>query len=159
MRNASESRESEFIWYSRVSDRCSWLDGPTKHTSQRIISGLDRCIKLLLYRIFRVHIVNSSIVPISSLFYCLFFHFPIVPYHVAYEGPKISQWFFYSPLPHGQIGEVCIRGNNVTKGYLNSEESNQQAFAGGWFHTGDQGKMDDEGYLSLVGRIKELINR
>lgn len=57
------------------------------------------------------------------------------------------------------IGEVCIRGENVTKGYQNNDKANQEAFAGGWFHTGDQGKLDEDGYLTLTGRIKELINR
>lgn len=57
------------------------------------------------------------------------------------------------------IGEVCIRGNNVTKGYHNNENANLEAFAGGWFHTGDQGSLDEEGYLTLTGRIKELVNR
>lgn len=58
-------------------------------------------------------------------------------------------------------GEVCIRGKNVTKGYIgaNSEKINEEAFAGGWFHTGDQGILDADGYLQLTGRIKELINR
>ena len=41
-------------------------------------------------------------------------------------------------LPQGKVGEVCIRGDNVTKGYLNRPEANEEAFAGGWFHTGDQ---------------------
>lgn len=57
-------------------------------------------------------------------------------------------------------GEVCIRGKNVTKGYIGvTDEVNIEAFAGGWFHTGDQGKLDSDGYLQLTGRIKELINR
>jgi acyl-CoA synthetase (AMP-forming)/AMP-acid ligase II len=57
-------------------------------------------------------------------------------------------------------GEVCIRGKNVTSGYIGvSDEVNKEAFAGGWFHTGDQGKLDEDGYLTLTGRIKELINR
>jgi len=57
-------------------------------------------------------------------------------------------------------GEVCIRGKNVTSGYIGvSDDVNKEAFAGGWFHTGDQGKLDEEGYLTLTGRIKELINR
>lgn len=62
-------------------------------------------------------------------------------------------------LPPGKIGEVCIQGPNVTKGYLNRPEANEEAFAGGWFHTGDQGYMDEERYVTLTGRIKELINR
>lgn len=56
-------------------------------------------------------------------------------------------------------GEVCIKGENVTKGYKNNEEANKSAFLFGWFHTGDIGYFDSDGYLHLVGRIKELINR
>ncbi|XP_057952306.1 probable CoA ligase CCL9 [Malania oleifera] len=56
-------------------------------------------------------------------------------------------------------GEVCIRGPNVTKGYKNNPEANKSAFQFGWFHTGDVGFLDSDGYLHLVGRIKELINR
>ncbi|XP_027159464.1 oxalate--CoA ligase [Coffea eugenioides] len=56
-------------------------------------------------------------------------------------------------------GEVCIRGPNVTKGYKNNPEANKSAFQFGWFHTGDLGYLDSDGYLHLVGRIKELINR
>mmetsp|Transcript_20492 Transcript_20492/g.44810 ORF Transcript_20492/g.44810 Transcript_20492/m.44810 type:complete len:550 (-) Transcript_20492:28-1677(-) len=62
-------------------------------------------------------------------------------------------------LPPGKVGEVCIRGPNVTKGYWNNPKANEEAYAGGWFHTGDQGWLDPEGYLTLTGRIKELINR
>nr|GMD02250.1 oxalate--CoA ligase-like [Ipomoea batatas] len=56
-------------------------------------------------------------------------------------------------------GEVCIRGPNVTKGYKNNPEANKSAFQFGWFHTGDLGYLDSNGYLHLVGRIKEMINR
>lgn len=56
-------------------------------------------------------------------------------------------------------GEVCIRGPNVTKGYKNNPEANKTAFTFGWFHTGDLGYLDSDGYLHLVGRIKELVNR
>ncbi|KAG6636819.1 probable CoA ligase CCL9 [Carya illinoinensis] len=61
--------------------------------------------------------------------------------------------------PEGVHGEVCIRGPNVTKGYKNNPEANKTAFSFGWFHTGDIGFFDSDGYLHLVGRIKELINR
>ncbi|KAL9412262.1 hypothetical protein AB3S75_045812 [Citrus x aurantiifolia] len=63
------------------------------------------------------------------------------------------------PQEGGAEGEVCIRGPNVTKGYKNNPEANKSAFLFGWFHTGDIGYFDSDGYLHLVGRIKELINR
>ncbi|HXN83036.1 MAG TPA: AMP-binding protein, partial [Myxococcales bacterium] len=62
-------------------------------------------------------------------------------------------------LPHGAVGEVVIRGPNVTSGYEANPEANAKAFTNGWFRTGDQGVIDDEGYLRLTGRLKELINR
>jgi len=62
-------------------------------------------------------------------------------------------------LGPGAIGEVVIRGANVTRGYQNNPEANATGFANGWFHTGDQGMLDQDGYLTLTGRIKEIINR
>lgn len=64
------------------------------------------------------------------------------------------------PLPSGARGEVCIKGPNVITGYENNPEANLTAFfEGGWFRTGDQGTLDEHGYLSLTGRLKEMINR
>lgn len=63
------------------------------------------------------------------------------------------------PLEPLQEGEVCVRGENVTPGYRNHPEANEAAFAGGWFHTGDLGYLDAEGYLFITGRIKDIINR
>jgi acyl-CoA synthetase (AMP-forming)/AMP-acid ligase II len=62
-------------------------------------------------------------------------------------------------LPQGSVGEVVIRGPNVTPGYASNPDANARAFTGGWFRTGDQGRIDDEGYLFLTGRLKEQINR
>ncbi len=62
-------------------------------------------------------------------------------------------------LPQGSVGEVVIRGPNVTAGYDNNPAANAGAFTGGWFRTGDQGRVDVEGYLFLTGRLKEQINR
>ncbi len=59
----------------------------------------------------------------------------------------------------GSEGEVVIRGPNVTHGYENNPEANAAAFANGWFRTGDQGVIDGAGYLTLTGRLKEIINR
>jgi acyl-CoA synthetase (AMP-forming)/AMP-acid ligase II len=63
------------------------------------------------------------------------------------------------PLSAGERGEVCIQGPNVIRGYENNPEANATAFWDGWFRTGDQGVLDANGYLSLTGRLKELINR
>ncbi|KAI5857180.1 hypothetical protein BZA05DRAFT_387487 [Tricharina praecox] len=63
-------------------------------------------------------------------------------------------------LPQGKEGEICIRGVNVTKGYINNPSANASSFTkSGYFRTGDQGKMDEDGYVIITGRIKELINR
>lgn len=62
-------------------------------------------------------------------------------------------------LAAGEIGEIVIRGANVTAGYENNEKANAEGFRNGWFRTGDQGSKDADGYLSLTGRLKEIINR
>jgi oxalate---CoA ligase len=62
-------------------------------------------------------------------------------------------------LKANEVGEVVIRGRDVTAGYENNPEANARAFTNGWFRTGDQGYLDDAGYLRLTGRLKELINR
>ena len=62
-------------------------------------------------------------------------------------------------LPAGGLGEIVIRGRNVTAGYENNPDANARAFTNGWFRTGDQGTLDDAGYLRLTGRLKEIINR
>ena len=62
-------------------------------------------------------------------------------------------------LPAGEIGDVGVRGSNVTHGYENNSEANESSFKSGWFLTGDQGKFDSAGYLFLTGRTKEIINR
>ncbi len=62
-------------------------------------------------------------------------------------------------LAAGAVGEVVIRGGNVTAGYRNNPDANATAFSNGWFRTGDQGVIDEDGYLRLTGRLKEIINR
>jgi len=62
-------------------------------------------------------------------------------------------------LAPGEHGEVVIQGRNVIQGYENNPEANASSFTSGWFRTGDQGFLDGDGYLTLVARIKELINR
>jgi acyl-CoA synthetase (AMP-forming)/AMP-acid ligase II len=62
-------------------------------------------------------------------------------------------------LASGERGEVVIQGPNVVSGYENNPEANAKSFTNGWFRTGDQGFLDSAGYLTLTGRLKELINR
>jgi acyl-CoA synthetase (AMP-forming)/AMP-acid ligase II len=62
-------------------------------------------------------------------------------------------------LATGETGEVSIKGPNLFHGYEGNPKANSEAFTGGWFRTGDQGYLDEDGYLRLTGRIKELINR
>jgi len=61
--------------------------------------------------------------------------------------------------PTGQAGEVCIQGPGVIREYENNPEATVRSFFGEWFRTGDQGILDEDGYLHLTGRLKELINR
>ena len=62
-------------------------------------------------------------------------------------------------LSQGEIGEICIKGNNVTHGYENNPEANKQSFVNDWFRTGDEGFFDEDGYLKISGRLKEIINK
>jgi acyl-CoA synthetase (AMP-forming)/AMP-acid ligase II len=62
-------------------------------------------------------------------------------------------------LGAGATGEIVIRGDNVTSGYESNPKANAEAFVNGWFRTGDQGVLDAEGYVSITGRLKEIINR
>src|SRR5207253_1734705 len=62
-------------------------------------------------------------------------------------------------LPRGQTGQVVVRGASVIDGYDGNPMATEAAFAGDWFKTGDLGFFDDDGYLFLPGRIREMINR
>jgi long-chain acyl-CoA synthetase len=60
-------------------------------------------------------------------------------------------------LGQGERGEICICGPNITKGYLNNPEETESAFWGDWFRSGDIGVMDEDGYLYIVDRLKDMI--
>ncbi|MBI4765351.1 MAG: AMP-binding protein [Deltaproteobacteria bacterium] len=62
-------------------------------------------------------------------------------------------------LPYGEKGEICIRGEAVMMAYLNKPEATAEAIRDGWLHTGDMGYMDEQGYVYISGRKKEMINR
>ena len=75
-------------------------------------------------------------------------------------GPEVSVMDAEgNHLAPGEEGEIVIRGPNVTPGYENNEAANREAFTHGWFRTGDQGFRDNDGYFTITGRLKEIINR
>ena len=76
-------------------------------------------------------------------------------------GPEVAIMDESNPdlLGQGATGEIVIRGENVTRGYENNPTANAENFVNGWFRTGDQGVLDEDGYLTITGRLKEIINR
>src|SRR5581483_1510665 len=60
-------------------------------------------------------------------------------------------------MPVGEVGEIVVRGPNIMKGYWNREEETKAIFIGDWMHTGDVGKMDEDGYFYVVERAKDMI--
>ncbi|ETW95590.1 MAG: acyl-CoA synthetase [Candidatus Entotheonella factor] len=62
-------------------------------------------------------------------------------------------------VPVGELGEILIQGHNIMKGYYQREEATAEAMRNGWFHSGDIGKFDEEGYIYIVDRVKEMIIR
>ncbi|WP_367375707.1 class I adenylate-forming enzyme family protein [Pseudomonas lini] len=62
-------------------------------------------------------------------------------------------------LPQGATGEVLVQGPNVMRGYLGKPEETVKTIVDGWLHTGDIGRIDEDGYLAIVGRLKEMIIR
>ncbi|MNY26698.1 Long-chain-fatty-acid--CoA ligase [compost metagenome] len=70
---------------------------------------------------------------------------------VRIEGPQGHE------LPRGQVGEICARGPNVMLGYWNRPEETAHALRGGWLHTGDGGYMDEDGFVFVVDRLKDMV--
>ncbi len=79
-----------------------------------------------------------------------------VRYH-ALEDLRVMNPETMEPAPPGELGEVMFRGNIVMKGYLKNREATREAFAGGWFHSGDLGVMYEDGYIQLKDRSKDII--
>ncbi len=77
--------------------------------------------------------------------------------------PDVTAFGIFSPdglkLPIGEVGEVRVKGPSVTPGYLLDDAANAASFKDGWFCSGDLGSIDEEGFLTLRGRLKEMINR
>lgn len=75
-------------------------------------------------------------------------------------GPLVSMRVVDETLadvPTGEAGEIVVRGDQVTAGYWNDPEATTEAFAGGWFHTGDLGCFDGEGFLYVLDRVKDVV--
>jgi long-chain acyl-CoA synthetase len=64
-----------------------------------------------------------------------------------------------APVPQGDVGEIVIRGHNIMKGYWQRPEATEEAMRGGWFHSGDLGREDEDGYFFVVDRKKDMIIR
>lgn len=166
-------RTSDATWYSAV---------PTMHQAILERAGRDgvRGIDLRMIRSSSASLAPATLVQLEGTFSC-----PVVE---AYGMTEAAHQMTSNPLPPGerrpgtvgppagpdvrvladdgteaavdQPGEVVIRGPGVTRGYLTGAgDPNADAFVDGWFRTGDQGRLDAEGYLTLTGRIRELINR
>ncbi|HET6156755.1 MAG TPA: acyl--CoA ligase [Dongiaceae bacterium] len=166
--------QAEATWYTAV---------PTMH--QAILARADRNQDVLVRRKLRFIRSSSASLPpqvmaqLEAAFGC-----PVIE---SYGMTEASHQMASNPLPprprkpgsvgiaagpevaimgldgkllnRGEIGEIVIRGENVTAGYANNPKANAEAFINGWFRTGDQGVLDVDGYLSLTGRLKEIINR
>ena len=65
----------------------------------------------------------------------------------------------HKALPAGEVGEVAIRGHQLMKGYYKKPEATAEVVRNDWFHSGDLGKTDEEGYFYIVDRLKEMIIR
>jgi long-chain acyl-CoA synthetase len=64
-----------------------------------------------------------------------------------------------NPLAPGEVGEICVCGPNVVQGYWDKPEATASAFENGWYHTGDVGRMDEEGFVYVMDRIKDMLIR
>jgi long-chain acyl-CoA synthetase len=80
---------------------------------------------------------------------------------IGYPIPGVQTKVFddkCNEVAAGEVGELVVRGPNVFKGYLNWPDATREAFAGGWFHTGDMARIEPDGYHYIVDRKKEMIN-
>ncbi|ORY97233.1 hypothetical protein BCR43DRAFT_472276 [Syncephalastrum racemosum] len=173
-----ERFSASHFWSDFQENGCNWYTAvPTIH--QILLRNPPSKVPSIRF----IRSCSSSLAP--ATFHALEEHFK-APVLEAYAMTEASHQMTSNPLPQygprkpGSVGlgqgvevvilnengdpveegEVCIKGANVTKGYLNNPEATAKSFTkDGYFRTGDQGKKDKDGYLVLTGRIKELINR
>ncbi|HEX6119718.1 MAG TPA: acyl--CoA ligase [Dongiaceae bacterium] len=171
-----------FAWLDEV-DATWYTAAPTMH--QAVLARAERNADVLARR--RLRFIRSSSAPLPPQMMMRLedaFGCPVIE---AYGMTEASHQMASNPLPprprkpgtvgiaagpeigimgpegrllgRGEIGEVVIRGDNVTAGYANNPSANADSFTDGWFRTGDQGILDGDGYLRLIGRLREFINR
>jgi acyl-CoA synthetase (AMP-forming)/AMP-acid ligase II len=75
----------------------------------------------------------------------------------AFRGGREGRDADEAELPPGQVGEIIVHGENVMQGYLNNEAATKDTINNGWLFTGDLGYLDDDGYIFIVDRKKDLI--
>ncbi|MGE5258976.1 MAG: class I adenylate-forming enzyme family protein [Hyphomicrobiales bacterium] len=100
--------------------------------------GMTESASMVTYNHYYRHVVGSVGTPVNLV-------------EVAIRDPDGSA------LEPGRQGEICIRGPNIAKGYLNQPEETRTAFRDGWFRSGDIGVIDEDGYLYIVDRLKDMI--
>jgi long-chain acyl-CoA synthetase len=100
--------------------------------------GMTESASMVTYNHYYRHVVGSVGTPVNLV-------------EIAIRDPDGI------PLDAGRQGEICIRGPNIAKGYLNQPEETRMAFQGGWFRSGDIGLTDEDGYLYIVDRLKDMI--
>ncbi|MBN3785624.1 long-chain fatty acid--CoA ligase [Burkholderia sp. Ac-20353] len=96
---------------------------------------------------------GSTINPVSGVRKTGTVGLPFVGQRIAIADPNGTH------LPQGATGEVLLQGPNVMRGYLGKPDETAKTIVDGWLHTGDIGRIDEDGYLSIVGRLKEMIIR
>ena len=168
------TEQEKFTWYTAV---------PSIHqTLLARAKGRENAYRLPDLKFIRS--CSSSLAPATMLGLEELFEVPVLE---AYGMTEASHQMSSNPLPPGTRlpgsvghgtgvdiaimndtgnlldtltrGEVVIKGSNVFSGYENNDEANSTSFTDGWFRTGDEGMLDQNGYLTLLGRIKEIINR
>ena len=80
------------------------------------------------------------------------------PETVGFAAPPV-ELDLDSPDPESGVGELLIRGQNIVAGYWNKPEQTAETFVGGWLHTGDLARIDDDGFVQIVDRKKDMVNR
>jgi long-chain acyl-CoA synthetase len=100
--------------------------------------GMTESASMVTYNHYYRHVVGSVGTPVNLV-------------EIALRSPEGI------PLETGWQGEICIRGPNIAKGYLHHPEETRTAFREGWFRSGDIGMIDEDGYLYIVDRLKDMI--